>query len=327
MTGNAAERILLARFHSLGDVILATGLVSRLVENGASVDVATADRFLPLFEGLPINGLHAARDISGITPFDRVIDLQGNATSRRLLRGLGPARSPRTRPLRRRWMVFWGRRAPRFPVPHAVLRYAEAAGCLDPDPRTLRPTVVVTERDRLEAQDFPLAIETSTGTCVGLAVGGSRRMKRWPSDRFDSLAESLASRGLATLRFLEPSGEAEEGRGEVRAPLRALKAILARCRILVTNDSGVMHLAVALGVQVVAIFGSTVPEFGFAPLGDADHVLDRALPCRPCAPHGARFCWLGHERCLRAIGVDEVLAETLGALREGGLKEWTGISR
>lgn len=320
-TRAGSERVLLARFHSLGDVILSTGIACRMQELGANVSVATASPYLPVFEGLPIAGLHTPANLPGSGDFDRVVDLQANVSSRRILRGLGPSLPFRSRPLERRWMVFWGRRRPRFPVPHTVRRYAEVAGLKDADPRDLRPHVMVTDRDRLEARSYPHALSMTDAACIGLAVGGSRKMKRWPAGRFDLLSEALASKGMATLRFLDPGGGPHgEEKGAVRAPLRPLKAILGRCSLLVTNDSGIMHLGVALGVPVVAIFGSTVPEFGFTPLGDADRVLERDLPCRPCAVHGARYCWMGHGRCLGDILAEDVLATVFDALERKGVR-------
>jgi len=317
-TTGSARRTLLARFHSLGDVILATGIALRLVDAGEGIDVVTAERFLPVFEGLPLRDLWTPSRL-GVSAgrFDRIVDLQANETSRRLLDSLGPCRRNRARSLARRWLVFWGRRSPLPRIPHAVQRYAEAAGVREAEARRLRPRVVVTERDREEAQRFPQAWDATQGTCVGLAEGGSRRMKRWPQGRYDALAEALASSGIRSLRFLEPDGVPWEAPGAVRASLRPLKALVERCAVLVTSDSGVMHLAVALGVPVAALFGSTVLDFGFGPLGERDRVLSRDLPCRPCAVHGARFCWQGHGRCLREISVEDVLQVTLG-LVDGG---------
>ena len=177
--------------------------------------------------------------------------------------------------------------------------------------RLLRPRVIVTARDLAEAQTFPRAWEQTRRRCIALAPGGSRALKRWPEERFDLLADAIRRRGLATLRFVAPAGPPTEEDGTVRVPLRPLKALLGRCAALVTNDSGMMHLAVGLGVPVVAVFGSTVLDFGFGPLGDRDTVLERDLACRPCAPHGARFCWQGHARCLREIEVADVLTAVL----------------
>jgi ADP-heptose:LPS heptosyltransferase len=137
-------------------------------------------------------------------------------------------------------------------------------------------------------------------------------MKRWPEERFVRLAAALSREGFRVLRFLEPRAIPEEGGGWVRAPLRPLKGLLSRCAALVTNDSGIMHVGVGLGVPVVAVFGSTSVELGFGPLGPRDRVVERDLACRPCGVHGARFCWQGHATCLRGVGVAEVRAALHG---------------
>lgn len=311
------SRILLARFHSLGDVVLATGIAVHLAEQGHSVEIATREAYRPLFDGLPLLKVHSPASLAGLPPFDRVIDLQSNATSRRRLRGLGPIQSNRSRSAARRWIVFWGRRPPFPKIPHAVLRYAEPAGIGSTPARQLRPCLAVTDDDTREGMLHPWAWERTARPTIALAPGASRQMKRWPQERFRALAGTLASDGLQTLIFMEPDGgEDLPESGIVRATLRGMKALLSRCSILVTNDSGVMHVAVGLGVPVVAIFGSTVREFGFAPLGEYDRLLERDLACRPCAPHGARFCWLGSGDCLRGIEVAEVQAAVRERLRE-----------
>jgi heptosyltransferase-2 len=79
--------------------------------------------------------------------------------------------------------------------------------------------------------------------------------------------------------------------------------------VLVTNDSAPLHLAQAVETPTVAIFGSTVPAFGFGPRGPRDRVVEIAgLACRPCSAHGPPTCPLGHHRCMREIAVDRVLA-------------------
>jgi ADP-heptose:LPS heptosyltransferase len=295
------------------------------------VEVATARRHHPLFEGLPVDALWDAEGLADSGRFDRVIDLQSNVTSRRLLQGLGPARRYRSRSLERRWTVAWGTRPPRPRIPHAVERYAEAAGCDGEELAVLRPRLVITERDRDAGVRFAAAWGAAGDSCVGLVEGASRRMKRWPEERFARLAGDLATRGIRTLRFLDPAdgmaaghaldeGETvtDDGCVLVRASLRPLKALLGRCRAVVTNDSGIMHVAVGLGVPVVAIFGATVLELGFGPIGRRDVVLQRDLPCRPCGVHGARRCWMGHGRCMREIASDEVLRSVLAVMEGNG---------
>jgi len=88
--------------------------------------------------------------------------------------------------------------------------------------------------------------------------------------------------------------------------------------VLVTNDSAPLHFAQAVDTPTVAIFGSTVPSFGFGPRGPRDHVVQvGGLACRPCSAHGPPSCPLGHHLCMKSLSVQDVLQaiEETGALR------------
>jgi heptosyltransferase-2 len=103
-----------------------------------------------------------------------------------------------------------------------------------------------------------------------------------------------------------------------RLALREAAALIERAAVLVTNDSAPLHVAAAVGTPIVAVFGPTVPDFGFGPRGPRDVVVERlGLACRPCSAHGPRTCPLGHHRCMQDIHVEDVLRaiEGTGALR------------
>src|SRR5439155_1462525 len=69
-----------------------------------------------------------------------------------------------------------------------------------------------------------------------------------------------------------------------------------------------LHFAQAVGTPTVAIFGSTVPAFGFGPRGPRDRVVQRdGLSCRPCSAHGPPSCPLGHHLCMKSLSVEDVL--------------------
>ncbi len=92
-------------------------------------------------------------------------------------------------------------------------------------------------------------------------------------------------------------------------PLRSSAALLARAAALVTNDSLPLHLAQATATPTVAIFGPTVPAFGFGPTGPHDRVVEvEGLVCRPCSRHGPMQCPLGHHRCMKDLDVLHVAA-------------------
>ncbi|MCU0787562.1 MAG: lipopolysaccharide heptosyltransferase II, partial [Verrucomicrobia bacterium] len=148
--------------------------------------------------------------------------------------------------------------------------------------------------------------------------------KRWPKDRFVSVAQAVQQRtGCSVLIFGGP-GDAEVAAdiaARVRNPnshvhnvagrtsLRELMALLTRCRVLLTNDTGPMHVAAALGVPVVVPFGSTSPELTGPGLpGDPQHRLIKSNA--PCAPCFLRVCPIDF-RCLNGIAVDQVVNAVL----------------
>src|SRR5919106_1425349 len=83
--------------------------------------------------------------------------------------------------------------------------------------------------------------------------------------------------------------------------LQETGALLAHTRVVVSGDTGVMHMATAVRTPVVALFGPTVEQFGFFPYHGRAAVVEHRLRCRPCSAMGSSRCPLGHHRCLRDI--------------------------
>ena len=94
-----------------------------------------------------------------------------------------------------------------------------------------------------------------------------------------------------------------------KTDLSLLPAAIKRCHILVSNDSGPMHVATAVGTPTVAIFGATHPRLGFAPLGPGDTAVTLDLPCSPCSLHGNRSCRFGTHACMEDLPSQHVIAE------------------
>ena len=127
---------------------------------------------------------------------------------------------------------------------------------------------------------------------VAIHAGASVPEKRWPIERFAEVARDLGARtNVDVLAFIEPEGygsaiAAVDGVIPAQVELRQMIALLARCDLLVCNDSGPMHIAGALGVPTVAIFGSGI-NHQFAPLGDQHELVTAGLgpgPARERAP-------------------------------------------
>jgi heptosyltransferase-2 len=151
--------------------------------------------------------------------------------------------------------------------------------------------------------------------------------KCWPPERFVALGKSLRDDfgafilvfGSAHPKEKELNATIAQGIGEGcldlsgRTSLLELAALLEQCRMLVTNDTGTMHVAAAVGTRVVAIFGPTDPRTT-APLGEGHTIVRRAMPCSPCLK---RVCPEGHHACMRQIPVSEVLTAVDASLFDG----------
>jgi heptosyltransferase-2 len=164
---------------------------------------------------------------------------------------------------------------------------------------------------------------------VGFAPGAAYgHAKRWPPRRVADVIVQLTESRRAVCVLLGAPADRDAGR-EIesslpahvrpvnligRTDLRLLAGVLARCGAFVSNDSGAMHLAAAIGVPVVAIFGPT-DERVTAPLGDHD-VLVHQVFCRPCM---LRDCPIDH-RCMRGITAAAVFEAVAGRLERRPLK-------
>ena len=146
---------------------------------------------------------------------------------------------------------------------------------------------------------------------VALAPGAAHATKRWPEQQWEALSRQLLDRsdlivlgGPGDQRIgerLEAVGGGRIVSAAGKFPLLTSGALLKRARVLASGDTGLMHLATAVGTPVVALFGPGVEEFGFFPYNAAATVIQRDLPCRPCTAHGSDRCPLGHHECLRGI--------------------------
>jgi heptosyltransferase-2 len=300
-------RILIVRFGSLGDVVLTTPLVRaiRAAHPAADIVFATKRAWAPVLHGNPhlrdVVTLEPGESLAGLARrlrgrFDHRLDLHGNLRSYALRALLGGRwTSYRKRRTARRLLIAtrWNVYGPTIPV---AARYHEAARRLGVTPDGRGAEVFPSPDDLLRASGI------APPGAVVLAPGASRWTKRWPADHWRALAAALHASGFGVVGV---------GTGDERAilhgtpaidafghPLGVIAALLRRARTVVANDSGLMHLATAVGTPVVVLAGPTVESFG--------SVLQKPLACRPCSPYGSATCPAGHHRCMTDILVDDV---------------------
>ncbi|HPF70198.1 MAG TPA: glycosyltransferase family 9 protein [Candidatus Krumholzibacteria bacterium] len=322
--------ILVIRFGALGDLCLLAGALARAARApgaaGRRVTLVTKAAFAPLLA-----------EAAGV---DRVIGFSG---------GLGDLAALAGRLRRERFdtvidahhilrghllLVLMGRRpdarlAKDTAARLAVLRGAAPGAVLA---RTMRDRFAdllpaLTGGDALP-DEAPAALQRLARPCpggspvLGLAPGARWPSKRWPEAHAARLVRDHAAQGGRLRIFLGPDEEAWFAAGPLAAaardtgaevvqgrPLVEVAGLLSECAALVTNDSGLLHLAEAVGTPVVALFGPTVRAFGYAPHLPASRLLETdGLDCRPCSRNGKRPCHRGDLACLDRIAPDTVAA-------------------
>ncbi len=153
---------------------------------------------------------------------------------------------------------------------------------------------------------------------IGIAPFAAWKNKMWPIENFIELIK-LIDKYLPDEVFLifgskEEQMQSREFDKITDINIKNLTGILSldelvrkigNCNIFVTNDSGLMHIASACNVPIIAIFGPTVKEFGFYPRTKSI-IVEKQLYCRPCHLHGGNFCKEGHFKCMKDITPQEV---------------------
>lgn len=319
-------RVVIVRFSSIGDVLLTTPLVRALRQRhpDAELTFVTKRAMAPLVSDNP-----RLTRVVALEPDEPLHGLAGRVQALAPTHGLdlhGSLRSTALRTLvRTRWAGYRKRRLARamliatkldvygrsVPVPE---RYFAAARRLDVHPDGGPPEFHLGPGAR-ERADAWLADRGLTGApFAALAPGAAHATKRWPVRHWSELASRLRAGGMAPVVVGGPGdrgiaqqlGDVPSAAGEFA--LQETGALLARARVLVSGDTGVMHMATAVGTPVVALFGPTVARFGFFPYRAPAEVLEHALPCRPCTATGSARCPLGHHRCLEEIAAADVVA-------------------
>ncbi len=321
----------------LGDVVLTTPLLAALAERHGPVDVVTTPAAAVLLETHPAVGTVIRYDKRGADRGLRGLWRLGRRLrARRYARAYLPHRSWRSAALallagagQRTGFAdspaatTYTRRVPRPASGHEVerlLTLAEPAAGADAGPPPAPAVQLALTADDRAAADAWLRERNVGAGFVALAPGSIWGTKRWAG--YPELAAALDA-PIVVLGGLDDGPLADQvvaaapGRAYSAAGalgLRISAALIARAGVLVTNDSAPLHLATAVGTPVVAIFGPTVPAFGFGPRGPRDAVVEHpSLACRPCSAHGPQVCPLGHHRCMRELSVASVLAAVAAA--------------
>jgi len=211
---------------------------------------------------------------------------------------------------------------------HEVERNLSLLSDFAPRPKHTSPELFPSSEDLSHARKLLSDSGISEGErMVGIAPGSVWATKRWLPERFAEVADLLLKQAGVKVVLLgsredralcERIADLMAGRPAIvagRTSVLQSAAIVSLCRVLLSNDSAPVHMSSAMKIPVVAVFGSTIPEFGFAPYGVDQVIVQKELGCRPCGIPGKRKCPEKHLRCMQDIGTKEVFEAVLSLLK------------
>ena len=318
-----APSILLLRLSSLGDIVLTTPVIAALRERYPSNKIELViskeyESLVPAIHGLTrvhvfdktsgMSGLRALRKKLKAEKFDYVLDLHNVLRTRILRRGLGKSVAVINKRTFLRWLLVKFKIDRLKNEPDVIGRYFETTESLGVKDSGVWPKLQVNSiRDNNR---------------VAIAPGSRHWNKRWPAENFATVAKTLVEKGyhidihgsIADCTIANgiasqlPHGTVTNYSGKLN--LAEVASELGKASVIITNDSGLMHVAEAVGTKVIAIFGPTIKQFGFAPRDPNAVVLEVAgLNCRPCTAIGLDHCPEKHFKCMKGIEPDRVLHE------------------
>ncbi len=314
--------ILLVRFSALGDVVLTTGPLRTFInqQTNIKVDFLTSSLGAEILQGhLDIDQLIVVEKGSGLftlmnqyrklKKYDVVIDLQGNFKSYLLKLFLRARFYHIEKQSRERRLFAKTKKGRELLQKHVTEKYYQvfqkAFELKEVETEILRPSLFAKPIIYQPTEfDFSKA--------VIIHPYASQKNKVWPY--FTELIDQLLQKKTPVVVI----GESDQSLALPESPLlrdftnktclNEMKAIISSGKVLLTTDSGPMHIGIAVNKPTIAFFGPTTKEFGFYPVFKNTQVIENNdLPCRPCHVHGGNTCPLTHFNCMKTLTVDQVL--------------------
>jgi heptosyltransferase-2 len=318
-------KILLLRFSSLGDIILTMPVAKALMQvtPKASVDLGTKSEYSNLFtHPSPFKNIIYLDD-AGVVPFikkineqnyDIIMDLHRSIRTLAILPLLKASikKGYKKGTIARRIFVKTGIKLSNFPG--VVERYLNTLDITEiPEP----PWFTFDEEERKIGRSILIKAGIYKDRIIGIAPGAKWRTKKWPLRHYVTLAQKLQNKPY-DIAFIFGKGDEQDLKELLKMypeariltteehGLRNIAYAIALMDVFISSDTGLMHLAEASGIPLVAMFGPTTKEFGFFPVSKKAVVIEKPLACRPCSLHGADKCKYEHHRCMEDITVEEV---------------------
>ena len=320
------KKILVIRFSSIGDIVLTTPLLRCLKTQLPDTEIhyLTKQKFKSVLSANPyIDFIHTIDDhLSEVIPqlknenFDHIIDLHKNFRSMGIRLRLRKPVSSFSKINFRKWLMVH-LKINCLPDIHIVDRYFDSLKHFHVKNDGNGLDYFIQENERLSFVDLPKSYRNGF---VGVVIGGMHETKMLPADKVIGLINQINKPVI----LLGGHNDFEKGEAIVEAAqgkvlnscgqfsLNQSASIVSLADKIVSNDTGLMHIAAAYNKEIISVWGNTIPEFGMYPYLKKDESLKshifqvEGLKCRPCSKIGYKKCPKSHFDCMNNQDVDEM---------------------
>jgi ADP-heptose:LPS heptosyltransferase len=310
------NKILVIRFSSIGDIVLTTPVIRCLNQQiHAEVHVVVKEQFKSTLAHNPyIHTLHTfKKDVDEIydqlmdEKFTAVIDLHKNLRSLRLKRKLGVKSYAFDKINLEKYLAVNFKYFKLLPAKHIVERYFQTVSDLGVKDDGRGLDYFLNEAEKVDVH----TLTAKQGAFVSLVIGGSLYTKKIPPSKLFEICTNLqmpivllggAEDAELGIQLAEKFQHVTNACGKLNINQSA--SVIEQSDLVITSDTGLMHIAAAFNKKIISVWGNTIPEFGMGPYNPASQnlILEVAdLPCRPCSKLGYDACPLGHFKCMNEI--------------------------
>ncbi|MFN8244590.1 MAG: glycosyltransferase family 9 protein [Ferruginibacter sp.] len=321
-------KFLIIRFSSIGDIVLTTPVIRCLRKKypDAEIHFLTKQAFHGILDTNPyINKVHVLADSFELMlhelkteEYDYIIDLHHNLRTLRVKRFLKGVKSNAFNKLNIEKYLLTGLKLNLLPKKHIVDRYLETARPLGVTDDGLGLDYFIPEQDQVKLSDLP---HSHLHGFIAVVIGAALATKQLPLHKLKELCAAIRH-PLVLLGGKEDyeNGKAIAAVDDVKIynacgkfSLNESADLLRRSKLVITHDTGLMHIAAALQKPIISVWGNTVPAFGMYPYYGRQSSLQydvveiHKLWCRPCSKIGYKKCPRKHFNCMERIAVNEIV--------------------
>ena len=320
-------KILIIRFSSIGDIVLTTPIIRCLKQQvkEAQVHYITKKQFGSILENNPyIDKLYTIeKNISEVSQelkkenYDFVVDLHHNLRSAQLKSVLGKKSKSFHKLNIEKWLMV-NLRINKLPDTHIVDRYFEAVKSLGVKNEGKGLDYFIPAKDEVDIKTLPAEFQNGY---IGFVIGAKFRTKQLPDEKIISICKKLEW-PVILLGGKEDFDKGEAIKSKVKSQkvfnacgkynLNQSASLVKQAKKIITNDTGLMHIAAAFKKEIISVWGNTIPEFGMYPYYGKTQVTSHKsqvsdLSCRPCSKLGFSKCPKGHFKCMNNINEEEIV--------------------